>query len=82
MSRQFATNVTTIYDIFCPVPFLPSPFGFCRFSKYLGNNSELYSNHFRAHGAILCRAQRLLQVARYASNQILSFHAPINYRCG
>ena len=28
MSRQFATNVTTIYDIFCPVPFLPSPFGF------------------------------------------------------
>ena len=22
------TNVTTIYDIFCPVPFLPSPFGF------------------------------------------------------
>ena len=24
MSRQFAT----IYDIFCPVPFLPSPFGF------------------------------------------------------
>ena len=33
MSRQFATNVTTIYDIFCPVPFLPSPFGFRRFSK-------------------------------------------------
>ena len=32
MSRQFATNVTTIYDIFCPVPFLPSPFGFRRFS--------------------------------------------------
>ena len=31
MSRQFATNVTTIYDIFCPVPFLPSPFGFRRF---------------------------------------------------
>ena len=30
MSRQFATNVTTIYDIFCPVPFLPSPFGFRR----------------------------------------------------
>ena len=30
MSRQFATNVTTIYDIFCPVPFPPSPFGFCR----------------------------------------------------
>ena len=30
MSRQFATNVTTIYDIFCPVPFLPSPFGFHR----------------------------------------------------
>ena len=30
MSRQFATNVTTIYDIFCPVPFLPSPFGFPR----------------------------------------------------
>ena len=28
MSRQFATNVTTIYDILCPVPFLPSPFGF------------------------------------------------------
>ena len=28
MSRQFATNITTIYDIFCPVPFLPSPFGF------------------------------------------------------
>ena len=27
MSRQFATNVTTIYDVFCPVPFLPSPFG-------------------------------------------------------
>ena len=27
MSRQFAT----IYDIFCPVPFLPSPFGFRRF---------------------------------------------------
>ena len=26
MSRQFAT----IYDIFCPVPFLPSPFGFRR----------------------------------------------------
>ena len=28
MSRQ----LTTIYDIFCPVPFLPSPmaFGFCR----------------------------------------------------
>ena len=25
--RQF----TTIYDIFCPVPFLPSPFGFRRF---------------------------------------------------
>ena len=32
MSRQFATNVTTIYDIFCPVPFLPSPFGFRRAS--------------------------------------------------
>ena len=30
MSRQFATNVTTIYDIFCPVPFFPSPFGFRR----------------------------------------------------
>ena len=30
MSRQFATNITTIYDIFCPVPFLPSPFGFRR----------------------------------------------------
>ena len=26
MSRQFAT----IYDIFCPVPFVPSPFGFRR----------------------------------------------------
>ena len=26
--RQLATNVTTIYDIFCPVPFLPPPFGF------------------------------------------------------
>ena len=30
MSRQFATNVTTIYDIFRPVPFLLSPFGFRR----------------------------------------------------
>ena len=30
MSRQFATNVTTIYDIFCPGPFLPFPFGFRR----------------------------------------------------
>ena len=29
MSRQFAT----IYDIFCPVPFLPSPFGFRRLSR-------------------------------------------------
>ena len=26
MSRQFATNVTTIYDIFCPVPFPDLPF--------------------------------------------------------
>ena len=34
MSRQFATNVTTIYDIFCPVPFLPSPFGFCRLKNF------------------------------------------------
>ena len=33
MSRQFATNVTTIYDIFCPVPFLPPPFGFRRLIK-------------------------------------------------
>ena len=33
MSRQFATHVTTIYDIFCPVPFLPSPFGFRRIKK-------------------------------------------------
>ena len=33
MSRQFATNVTTIYDIFCPVPLLPSPFGFRRFKR-------------------------------------------------
>ena len=30
MSRQFATNVTTIYDIFCPVPFIPSSVGFRR----------------------------------------------------
>ena len=29
MSRHFAT----IYDIFCPVPFLPSPFGFRRLKK-------------------------------------------------
>ena len=29
MSRQFATT----YDIFCPVPFLPSPFGFRRFKR-------------------------------------------------
>ena len=38
MSRQLATNVTTIYDIFCPVPFLPSPFGFRRINlkKILG----------------------------------------------
>ena len=33
MSRQCAINVTTIYDIFCPVPFLPSPFGFRRFKE-------------------------------------------------
>ena len=30
MSRQFATTC----DIFCPIPFLPSPFGFRRFSAY------------------------------------------------
>ena len=29
MSRQFAT----IYDIFCPVPFPPSPFGFRRLKE-------------------------------------------------
>ena len=39
MSRQFATNVTTIYDIFCPVPFLPSPFGFRRVMLILKKRS-------------------------------------------
>ena len=34
MSRQFATKVTTIYDIFCPVPFLLSPFGFRRIKDF------------------------------------------------
>ena len=42
MSRQFPTNVRTIYDIFCPVPFLPSPFGFRR----------LKSAHIKAHGRV------------------------------
>ena len=41
MSRQFATNVTTIYDIFCPVPFLPSPFGFRRFVlRFVGDGGQ------------------------------------------
>ena len=38
MSRQFAT----IYDIFCPVPFLPSPFGFRRLLKKEIAQSRLF----------------------------------------
>ena len=41
MSRQFATDVTTIYNIFCPVPFLPSPFGFRRLQKYISESQKI-----------------------------------------
>ena len=37
-SRQFSTNVTTIYDIFCPVPFLLSVFGFRRLKMVESND--------------------------------------------
>ena len=39
MSRQLAT----IYDIFCPVPFLPSPFGFRRL-RFLSSGNLVWSS--------------------------------------
>ena len=50
MSRQFATNVTTIYDIFCPVPFLPSPFGFRKIFQKNSRRLELSISKNTPHG--------------------------------
>ena len=69
MSRQFATNVTTIYDIFCPVPFLPSPFFWISPAQI---NGPFYYRE--------CLDARFPRMPQWAVSSLLKRRHPINLR--
>ena len=80
MSRQFATNVTTIYDIFCPVPFLPSPFGFRRFRAPCNFATLAHRNRSDFCDLRLRCPSQTPEIARFPKQEKAMLHCDLRLR--